>query len=100
MCGWISQYNKKDHYNQPGPTNMWQVLVKNARLEGFTVAHYAEKWPIATQHLAEWVKSGQLKFSEEVVEGLDNTIDTLRRLFTGGNSGRLIMKYADEYDPD
>jgi NADPH-dependent curcumin reductase CurA len=98
MCGAISQYNREDHYNQPGPTNLWQLLVKNARIEGFTVAYYAERWAEATITLEDMVKSGELKFKEEVVEGLENAISAFQKLFSGANSGRLIVKLADVND--
>ena len=94
MCGTISNYNNEVD-DRAGPANMWQLLVKNARIEGFTVAYYAERWAEGTAELASMVKSGELKHREQIVGGLDNTLDTFRGLFNGANQGRLIIKLAD-----
>ena len=93
MCGMIANYG--EGVDVPGPRNLWQLLVKNARLEGFTVAQYAADWARATRVLERWYKSGLLQHREEVVPGLENTVDAFRRLFTGENRGRLIVKLAD-----
>lgn len=94
MCGTISNYNNELD-DRAGPANMWQLLVKNARIEGFTVAYFGAEWGEGTQALAEMVSRGELKFKEQIVEGLDQTLPTFRTLFTGGNDGRLMIKLAD-----
>ena len=68
---------------------------KNARIEGFTVAYYGAEWGEGTVALADMVSRGELKFKEQIVEGLDQTLPTFRSLFTGGNDGRLMIKLAD-----
>ncbi|MBE0596496.1 MAG: NADP-dependent oxidoreductase [Desulfuromonadales bacterium] len=99
MCGRIATY-LDDYKNRPGPYNMWQLLVKNARIEGFTAHTYADQYPSATRMLETWTKSGILQFREDIVEGLGNTLSAFRTLFTGENKGRLMMKLADANDPD
>ena len=94
MCGTISNYNNEVD-DRAGPANMWQLLVKNARIEGFTVAYFGAEWGEGTVALADMVSRGELKFKEQIVEGLDQTLPTFRTLFTGGNDGRLMIKLAD-----
>lgn len=98
MCGRISNY-LDDHKNRPGPYNMWQLLVKSARIEGFTAHSHGEQYPGATKLLETWTKSGLIQFKEDIVEGLENTLDAFRTLFTGENKGRLMVKLADVNDP-
>lgn len=74
MCGTIFNYNN-DLNDRAGPANMWQLLVKNARIEGFTVAFFAERWREGTAELAQLVKRGELHYKEQIVDGLDNAID-------------------------
>jgi len=95
MCGRISTYDQ-DYRNRPGPYNLWQLLVKNARIEGFTVAYYHAEWPAVTGILAGWAKRGFVQFREEIVEGLDAILPAFDRLFSGENHGRMIVKLADE----
>ncbi|MFK7730362.1 MAG: NADP-dependent oxidoreductase [Pseudomonadales bacterium] len=94
MCGTISNYNN-DLDDRAGPANMWQLLVKNARIEGFTVAYFASRWGEGTAELARMVKRGELHYKEQIVDGLDNTIEAFSGLFTGANEGRLLIKLAD-----
>lgn len=99
MCGRIATY-QDDHTKRPGPYNMWQLLVKNARIEGFTAHTYAAEYEGATRLLETWTKSDLLQFREDIVEGLENTINAFRTLFTGENKGRLMIKLADAREPD
>jgi NADPH-dependent curcumin reductase len=47
---------------------------------------------------APLVRSGQLKYREDVVEGLDNAPEAFIGLLQGRNFGKLLVKLGD--DPD
>lgn len=94
MCGTISNYNNEVE-DRAGPKNMWQLLVKNARIEGFTVAHYAGEWERHRSQLSNLVVNNSLQYSEQIVVGLENTLDGFRSLFDGSNTGRVIMQFSD-----
>ncbi|EED36738.1 alcohol dehydrogenase, zinc-binding domain protein [Luminiphilus syltensis NOR5-1B] len=93
FCGAISTYNADGPV--PGPFNYWQVLAKGASVHGQMNLKYADEYPAAIEQLKAWVRSGELKFAEHIVEGIENTVDAYRMLFTGGNKGKLIVKIAD-----
>jgi hypothetical protein len=42
--------------------------------------------------LAGWVAEGKVKHSEHVVEGLEHAPDALNMLFTGTNTGKVIVQ--------
>ncbi|MBI5894688.1 MAG: NADP-dependent oxidoreductase, partial [Desulfobacterales bacterium] len=88
MCGRLAAY-EKDYKSIPGPYNMWQLIVKNARIEGFLTHPYAGEYEGATRLIETWTKCGLLKFREHVVEGLENTLDAFRSIYTGTSKGRL-----------
>ena len=46
--------------------------------------------------LAGWAGEGKIKNQIDVVEGLENAPDALRRLFTGENLGKQLVKIADQ----
>lgn len=94
MCGMISQYNEKEPV--PGPYNLWQVVVKSLRLQGFLVRDYADRFPEAFQHLAQWLNDGLIHHKDHVVEGLENTLDAFQMLFDGSNRGKLVVRIADD----
>ena len=90
ICGAISQYNNKEAVK--GPANYLSLLVNRARMEGFVVMDYADRYAAAGQEMAGWLAKGQLKSKEHIVEGLETFPETLMKLFSGENFGKLILK--------
>ncbi|RMF11421.1 MAG: NADP-dependent oxidoreductase [Alphaproteobacteria bacterium] len=90
MCGAISTYNVKEP--QPGPYNLWQLLVKSARIEGFLIRNYADRFPEGAVQMAEWINQGRIKYKEEIIDGLENAPDAFLKLFTGENEGKLVIR--------
>jgi NADPH-dependent curcumin reductase CurA len=94
FCGWIATYN--DEEKRPGPKNLWQLLAKSARMEGFVVKSYVDRFPEGIAAMAQWLAEDRLVFKEQVVEGLENALDAFHMLFDGRNTGKLIVKIADD----
>ncbi len=90
ICGAISQYNNEGPFR--GPSNYMSLLVNRARMEGFVVFDYADRYPEAAGEMAGWMAEGKLKSREDVVEGFENFPETLLKLFTGENVGKLVLK--------
>jgi NADPH-dependent curcumin reductase CurA len=90
ICGAISQYNNTTAIE--GPKNYLSLLVNNARMEGFVVFNYMARYPEGMQALAGWVASGKLKSKEDIVDGIETFPETLLKLFSGENFGKLMIK--------
>ena len=90
ICGAISQYNNKEAVK--GPANYLSLLVNRARMEGFVVMDYADRYAAAGQEMAGWLLKGQLKSKEHIVEGLESFPESLAKLFSGENHGKLVLK--------
>ena len=90
ICGAISQYNNKEAVK--GPANYLSLLVNRARMEGFVVMDYADRYTSAGQEMAGWLLKGQLKSKEHIVEGLESFPESLAKLFSGENHGKLVLK--------
>lgn len=93
ICGMISQYNNTGPIK--GPANYRSLLVNRARMEGFIVFDYAERYAEAVREMAGWLADGKLKSRDHIVEGLETFPDALLKLFTGENDGKLMVKVAD-----
>ncbi len=93
FCGAISGYN--DSAPPPGPRNYVNILVRRARVEGFLVFDYVDQMPKALAELAPLVQTGKLRTREDIREGLDSAPAALVDLYTGGNTGKLIVHIAD-----
>lgn len=90
ICGAISQYNNKEAVK--GPANYLSLLVNRARMEGFVVMDYADRFVEAGQEMAGWLDKSQLISKEDIVEGLETFPESLLKLFSGENFGKLILK--------
>jgi NADPH-dependent curcumin reductase CurA len=89
LCGLIDGYNATTP--QPGPANFANLLVRRARVEGFIVLDYAPRAMEAIQALVQWHSEGRLQYRIDEVQGLDQAPTALSRLFTGGNTGKLLV---------
>jgi NADPH-dependent curcumin reductase CurA len=92
ICGAISQYNATEAV--PGPANYLSLLVNRARMEGFIVFDFRARYAEALQRLGTWVAAGRIAAKYDIVDGLENAPTALNRLFTGENTGKLIVRVA------
>lgn len=94
ICGAISQYNNTTAVQ--GPKNYLSLLVNRARMEGMVVFDYADRYGVAIAEMAGYLKDGRMKSKEDVVAGGVKVFpETLNKLFTGENFGKLVLKVAD-----
>ena len=89
MCGMIAEYN--DIEPRPGPSLVAAVR-KRLKIQGFIVSDHAALRPEYLEMAAPLVRSGQLKYREDVVEGIDNAPTAFIGLLQGKNFGKLIIK--------
>jgi NADPH-dependent curcumin reductase CurA len=90
LCGAISAYNATERIE--GPANYINLIPKRGRMEGFLVFDYARRYPEAQGEILTWLLEGKLNHDEHVVEGLENAPKALNLLFTGGNTGKVVVK--------
>jgi NADPH-dependent curcumin reductase CurA len=89
LCGAISTYNSDGP--PPGPSNYINLLVRRGRMEGFIILDYLDRFPAAQLEVARWIAEGKIKSTEHIVEGLEKAPDALNLLFSGGNTGKVIV---------
>ena len=94
VCGQISQYNLAEP--ELATRNVGLLIQKQARMEGFLVFNFAHRHEHARQRMAEWIRSGELRYKEDVVEGLENAPQAFIGMMTGGNFGKLLVKVGPE----
>ncbi len=90
LCGAIASYN--DGARGPGLRNTANLIVRRGRMEGFIILDYAARFPEAQAALAGWLAEGRLQHAEHVVDGLERAPEALNLLFTGGNTGKVIVR--------
>jgi len=94
ICGAISQYNATGAVQ--GPSNYLSLLVNNASMTGFVIFDYADRYAEGSREMGGWFAAGKLVSREDIAEGLENFPDTLLRLFSGENTGKLVLKLTTD----
>jgi NADPH-dependent curcumin reductase len=90
ISGAVSQYNATEAPR--GPANYMQLLVMRASMTGFVIFDYGDRFGEGVAQLAQWLRDGELKSREDVVQGdIDQFPDVLLRLFHGENTGKLVL---------
>jgi NADPH-dependent curcumin reductase CurA len=90
LCGAVSQYNATEA--APGPRNMWLVVTRRLRLQGFIVTDHGD---LAKEYLttaAGWLREGRLKYKETYADGLDHAVDAFLDLHRGANIGKMLVR--------
>ena len=61
-------------------------------MAGFIVLDWAQEFPAIRKRLEGFVQDGRLRYQEDIQEGFENAPETLKRLFTGKNRGKQLLK--------
>lgn len=75
-----------------GPRVERHLLVKRARMQGFVIFDHMDRYGDSVVQLAEWVRSGQLVYDEDILDGIDACPDALAGLYRGENKGKRVIK--------
>ncbi len=94
LCGAISQYNNTTAVK--GPSNYLSLLINRASMTGMIVFDYADRFPEAVHQMSTCLAAGKLKHREHILEGFEKFPEALLMLFKGENTGKLLLKGADE----
>jgi len=92
LCGSISQYNT----TEPGPRLLGTFVGKRVTMRGFIVWDFNARYGPALQRMGEWIRAGQVKYKEDIVEGIENAPRAFAGLLRGDNFGKLQVKLGPE----
>lgn len=92
ICGQISQYNLEKP--EIGPRLLWTLIVKQARVEGFLVFQFADRYVEGIMQMAQWLKEGKLKYAEDIAEGIENAPQAFIGMLKGQNTGKQLVKIS------
>ena len=89
VCGMIADYNTATP--APGP-NWINIIRKRLTITGFTLPDHWDEVPELMQKLGACLVAGKLKYRAHKLEGLESAIEGINLLFTGGNTGKLMVE--------
>jgi NADPH-dependent curcumin reductase CurA len=74
-----------------GPRIERHLLVKRARIEGFLLFDWMDRYDEAVAALAAWVRNGEVRYREHVLKGFEAAPDAIAMLYRGENKGKLLI---------
>ncbi|OUR80210.1 NADP-dependent oxidoreductase [Alphaproteobacteria bacterium 46_93_T64] len=98
LCGRIANYNMTGDPEGPNklPAFFGQMLVKRITLRGFISFDHYNLLPEFLRDMGSWVGSGQVKYKEDIVEGIENAPEAFLGLLKGKNFGKLLVQVSDD----
>lgn len=92
VCGQISQYNLEKP--ELGPRWLSQLIAKQAKVQGFLVSGYADRFPAGLGQLAGWLQQGRLKYREDVAQGIEAAPQAFIGMLYGKNQGKQLVQVS------
>ncbi|MCW8996967.1 MAG: NADP-dependent oxidoreductase [Psychromonas sp.] len=99
LCGLISQYNATELPKGPDRLSMLMktLLVKRIKMQGFIVFDdYGHRFNEFSEQMAQWLNAGEIKYKEQLVDGLENAPAALIGLLEGKNFGKLVVRVGPD----
>ena len=93
ICGQISQYNLKEP--DMSPRNLSILTRSQAKMEGFLVFNYENRYEQGRNRLARWIKQGKIIYKESITDGLENAPSTFIGMLKGNNFGKTLIKVSE-----
>ncbi len=91
LCGAISTYSDDATQLPPGPQNLFEMVTKRVRLQGFMYTDQVERYGEAMDALGQWLRSGQLRDAQYQLRGIENAGQAFCDMFAGLNLGKTIV---------
>ena len=89
-CGAISRYNATEAL--PGPRNLFMVVTKRLRMQGFIVSDHNERFPAFMGEVAPLVADGTIRYRETVVDGIEHAPEAFIGMLEGANVGKMLVR--------
>jgi NADPH-dependent curcumin reductase CurA len=93
-CGAISRYN--DERAEPGPRNLFLMVTKRLRLQGFIVFDHNDRLGDFAAEVGPWVREGKLAYRETILDGIENVPSAFAGLFRGDNIGKMLVRVGPD----
>ncbi|WP_260855131.1 MDR family NADP-dependent oxidoreductase [Mesorhizobium amorphae] len=93
ICGMIAGYN--DELPSETMHHLSAIIIKRLSVRGFIVLDHYDLYPEFSAAMIGWLKDGKVKSRDTVYDGLDNAPKAFLGLFSGDNTGKMLVRLAD-----
>jgi NADPH-dependent curcumin reductase len=96
LCGLIAWYNleKAPTGIDRTPALLSSVLRWRIKIQGFIVLDHYQRFPVFYKDMSGWLRDGQVRYREDVIEGLEQAPRGLIGLLKGENFGKLVVRVS------
>ena len=91
VCGMISTYNGGGE----GVRNLSALIYGRIRMEGLVGGDFPHLAVKFREDMTRWLKDGRVKYQETILKGFERAAEGLIGLFSGVNSGKMLIHVAD-----
>ena len=99
VCGLVSQYNATQLPDGPDRLSllMGTILIKRLKVQGFIIFDdYGHRYDEFAKDMSQWLSSGQIKYREHLVDGLESAPKAFIGMLDGQNFGKLVIRVNDD----
>jgi NADPH-dependent curcumin reductase CurA len=98
VCGLVAHYNATGLPGGPDrvPLLLRNILVKRLTFRGFIVFDYASQFGEFLTDMSGWLRSGRVKYREDITDGLENAPRELVGLLRGENFGKKVIRVSPD----
>ena len=91
VCGMISAYNTPGA-RSTGVTTLSNMIYTRVRMEGFVVPDFEDQRGQFESDMRGWLASGEMRYRETIMDGIERAPDALIGLMSGENIGKMLVK--------
>jgi NADPH-dependent curcumin reductase CurA len=91
VCGFISGYNS----GHSPVSNLSNIIYSRVMLRGFVATDFMHLYGDFQRDMRGWLKAGQVKYQETVMDGIAAAPSALIGLMAGENAGKMLVRLAD-----
>ncbi len=89
LCGATSQYEGEARWY--GPSNYFNLVYKQATMQGFYIFNFQHRFKAAFARLQTLIEHGEVKYAEDVLDGVESLPAALVRVLRGENFGTQLV---------
>lgn len=93
VCGMISAYNNFGSLSEP-VTTLSSLIYNRVTMRGFVVYEFETLRAQFVSDMKGWIRDGKIKYRETIVDGIAQAPTALIGLFTGANTGKMLVRLA------
>jgi NADPH-dependent curcumin reductase CurA len=95
VCGMISAYNNFGAVSEP-VTTLSNMIYNRVTMRGFVFYEFESKRAQFLDDMKGWIRQGRMQYRTTILHGIEQAPAALIGLFTGANTGKMVVQLAKD----